>query len=108
VLGSTGLEIETPYRASTGYVLARGAWGRGYATEVAIAIVRLAGELRIRRLHALCHPHNRASARVLAKAGFQFEAILHGHTVFPNSGSTEPQDVELWAVLMDVSAPVPK
>ena len=42
VLRFTGLEIETPYRASTGYVLARDAWGRAYATEVAIAIIRSA------------------------------------------------------------------
>src|SRR5688500_18063400 len=33
LLGGTGLAFETPQRAMTGYVLARDAWGRGYATE---------------------------------------------------------------------------
>ena len=29
LIGSTGLSLETSYRASTGYVLAKDAWGRG-------------------------------------------------------------------------------
>src|SRR5689334_3813649 len=33
LIGSSGLMFETPLRAATGYVLARQAWGFGYATE---------------------------------------------------------------------------
>jgi RimJ/RimL family protein N-acetyltransferase len=33
LIGSTGLSFETGQRAATGYLLAREAWGRGYATE---------------------------------------------------------------------------
>src|SRR5512134_1638947 len=33
LLGGTGFAFETPYRASVGYVLAKDAWGRGFATE---------------------------------------------------------------------------
>ena len=99
VVGSTGLEVETPYRAATGYVLARPAWGRGYATEVASAMAALAAQLRIGRLYALCHTENRASARVLAKAGFTLEGVLRRHTVFPNLDPTSAQDVECWARL---------
>src|SRR5512142_1503960 len=40
--GATGVHLETPYRASTGYALARDTWGRGYATECTRAIVALA------------------------------------------------------------------
>ena len=36
VLGTTGLDVETPWRAATGYVLRRDAWGRGLATEVTV------------------------------------------------------------------------
>lgn len=96
IVGSTGLEWETPYRASTGFVLARAVWGRGYATELAMAMVDLADGLGIVRLAALCHLENRASARVLAKAGFAFEGVLRRHTVFPNLGP-DPRDVECWA-----------
>ena len=94
--GSTGLHIETPYRASTGYVLARDMWGHGYAAEAVGAIVQISTTLRIRRLYALCHPRNRQSVRVLQKSGFDFEGVLHRHLVFPNL-SPEPQDVECWA-----------
>ncbi len=43
LLGSTGLIFETPYRAATGYVLAKDEWGRGYATEALDAMVSVAG-----------------------------------------------------------------
>src|ERR1700722_11229876 len=33
LLGGTGLGFESPSVASTGYVLAKDSWGRGYATE---------------------------------------------------------------------------
>lgn len=96
LLGSTGLDVETPSRAATGYVLARVAWGRGYATEVAGAMVALAAALRVTRLYALCHVENHASARVLAKAGFACEGVLRRHTVFPNVDAERPCDVECW------------
>ena len=97
VLGSTGLNMENPLRASTGYVLARDAWGQGYATELAGAMTELAAVLGVVRLEALCHPDNRASARVLGKVGFVREGVLRRHTVFPNPGADGPLDVEIWA-----------
>jgi [ribosomal protein S5]-alanine N-acetyltransferase len=97
LVGTTGLHVEKPHRAATGYVLARDAWGRGYATEAVGAMVELAASLRIRRLYALCHPDNRGSSRVLQKAAFALEGVLRRHTVFPNLDPAEPQDVECWA-----------
>jgi ribosomal-protein-alanine N-acetyltransferase len=88
VLGTTGLDIETPLRAATGYVLRHDAWGRGLATEVTVAMTNLADDLGVIRLHALCHPDNVASARVLAKAGFFREGVLHRHTCFPTAAAT--------------------
>jgi len=96
LLGSTGLLLETPYRAQTGYVFARDAWGHGYATEALGAMVTLAADLRITRLYALCHTGHRASWHVLEKCGFEREGILHGHSVFPNL-STNPLDVFSYA-----------
>jgi RimJ/RimL family protein N-acetyltransferase len=93
LLGSTGLAFETPERASTGYVLARDAWGLGYATEALAAVLVLAQELGITRLYALCHPANLPSIRVLERCGFSREDILAKHLVFPNLGDNEPQDV---------------
>jgi [ribosomal protein S5]-alanine N-acetyltransferase len=99
LLGSTGLDVEAPWRAATGYVLARDAWGRGFATEATRAMVELAGALEIRRLHAICHTEHRASARVLEKAGFVREGVMRRYLVFPNLGAAEPSDVESWALV---------
>ncbi len=62
--------------ASTGelaYVLSRESWGHGYATEVARRLIVFGfDELGLRRITAMCHPDNFASARVLEKAGMRF------------------------------------
>ncbi len=92
LLGSTGLGFEALHRATTGYVLARDAWGQGYATEAAQVMVELASALGVSRLSATCHHAHLASRRVLEKAGFSSEGILTSHTVFPNL-SAQPQNV---------------
>ncbi|HJN45727.1 MAG TPA: GNAT family protein [Vicinamibacterales bacterium] len=84
LLGGTGLGFETPQRASTGYVLARDAWGQGYATETLQAIVKPARRAGVQRLYALCHPDHRPSRRVLEKCDFQLEGTLRRHSEFPN------------------------
>ena len=99
LLGGTGLAFETPYRAATGYVFARDAWGQGYATEALTAMVGLASSLGVVRLYALCHTEHRTSSRVLEKCGFSREGILQRHTVFPNLDPTEPCDVFCYAIL---------
>jgi ribosomal-protein-alanine N-acetyltransferase len=97
LLGGTGLSFETPTRAMTGYLLARDAWGLGYATEALGAIVVLAAELGVRRLFAVCHTEHRASARVLEKCGFEREGVLRAHSEFPNLQPGEPLDVLCYA-----------
>lgn len=58
------VEIEVGYR------LAPEAWGRGYATEGARAVVAYGfRQLGLERIIGLTHPDNVASQRVLAKAG---------------------------------------
>jgi ribosomal-protein-alanine N-acetyltransferase len=84
LLGSTGLAFEAPSRAVTGYVLARDAWGNGYATEALTAIMEIAEGLGVIRLYALCHPDHPASARVLEKCGFRLEQRLEQFAEFPN------------------------
>ena len=84
LLGGTGLGFESPVSASTGYVLTRDAWGRGFATEALVAMVELARQAGVIRLYALCHADHRASRRVLEKGGFAAEGLLLRHTVFPN------------------------
>ncbi len=84
LLGATGLSFDASGAATTGYVLARDAWGRGYATEALQAMVSRARELGVTHLSALCHPGHAASIRVLEKCGFAFESLRTGHSEFPN------------------------
>lgn len=61
--GSGGWEL--------GYWLTPGAWGHGYATEAAGAVLAMAPALGIGRIAARYHRDNPASGRVLAKLGFR-------------------------------------
>ena len=92
LLGGIGLTYETSNRAMTGYVLARDAWGHGYATEALRAIVALADRFRVRRVYALCHTSHAASAHVLEKCGFALEGVLRAFAEFPNLTPGEPLD----------------
>lgn len=63
--------------AGTGYCLARDAWGQGYATEAARAVLTWAFEtLDLNRVQAETDTRNLASARVLEKLGFVREGTL--------------------------------
>lgn len=60
----------TPDNVALGYRLRRAAWGKGYATEGARAVIRKAfAELGVRRVFATTYEHNLASRRVMEKAG---------------------------------------
>ena len=84
--------------ADLGYVLAREVWVRGYATEMAKAVVSWAMELEeITRVWATCDCENLASARVLEKAGLKFEKVLKGYIVHPNI-SEHPRDSLLFTI----------
>lgn len=93
LLGGTGLAFDSETLASTGYVLAKDAWGKGYATEALVAMVDLARDLSVTRLYALCHPDHRVSQRVLEKCGFGRDEHWHRQMVFPNLVPGVPQEV---------------
>ena len=97
LLGGTGLAFETPFRATTGYVLAKDAWGQGYATEALLAMKSLAEDLGLKRLYAMCYPQHRPSRHVLEKGGFQLEGTLRRYFEFPNLHPGEPDDVVSYA-----------
>jgi ribosomal-protein-alanine N-acetyltransferase len=90
VLGYAGLQhLEDGEEVEVGYYLARRAWGRGLATELAQALVRAGfDELGLARIVAVVRPDNDASKRVLHKAGLRFERPAHHYDA----------DVELWSV----------
>jgi ribosomal-protein-alanine N-acetyltransferase len=78
-LGWCGLTRYNPdYRsASLGYCLTEAAWGLGYATEAAGALLQWAFDhLDLNRVQAETDTRNAASARVLEKLGFVHEGTL--------------------------------
>lgn len=63
--------------ASLGYCLGEAAWGHGYATEAAGAVLTWAFDaLDLNRVQAEADTRNAASARVLEKLGFKLEGTL--------------------------------
>jgi RimJ/RimL family protein N-acetyltransferase len=69
VIGSAGMG-EHEGEPELGYWIAREHWGRGYATEAAGAVLRIARTLGHRRVVAGHFTDNPASGRVLRKLGF--------------------------------------
>jgi [ribosomal protein S5]-alanine N-acetyltransferase len=77
LIGSIDLSIYES-RATTGFVLERQSWNKGFATEALQAIIKWAMDQKeIFRVWAYCEVENKASARVLEKVGMEREGILH-------------------------------
>jgi RimJ/RimL family protein N-acetyltransferase len=73
LLGECGLQVlEEGPDVELAYTLARGAWGRGYATEAAGAVLAWGfGALGLERVVGVTYPENAASQRVLEKVGMR-------------------------------------
>lgn len=84
VIGGIGVEIGearsvavSDHCAEIGYWLGESFWGHGIMSEAVIALTDWAfTELRLVRLHAAVYARSPASARVLAKAGYEFEGRM--------------------------------
>ena len=73
VVGEAGLQVlEAGPDIELGYTLRHAAWGRGYATEAARAVLYWAfAGLRLERVVAVADPANEASLHVLDKLGMR-------------------------------------
>lgn len=80
--------------AELGYYLGEPYWGKGYATEAVRQICNYVFQnTDILRIFAEPFAYNRASCRVLEKAGFQLEGVLHSNAV--KNGRV--QDMKMYA-----------
>ena len=85
VIGNCGIrrKPENEWEADIGYELAPEHWGRGYATEAALAIVDFGfRDLQLHRVWSWCIADNVASARVLERVGFRPEGRLRENEYF--------------------------
>ena len=71
LVGSCGLGRRPSGAVELGYWIARPFWGRGYATEAAVALIDIARTLGFTRLEGSHFLDNPASGRVLEKLGFE-------------------------------------
>lgn len=81
-----------------GYRLRRWAWGKGYATEGARALIHKGfTELDVQRVSATTYQDNRASRRVMEKAGLRF---VRAYRLTPDDLAAEGDSfvpgAELW------------
>lgn len=82
-LGVVELSILSEYNriAEIGFWTHARHQGQGIASEAARAAVEfLFRELGMKRVIGTCFPQNRASARVLEKAGLRYEGLMRGDT----------------------------
>lgn len=83
LVGRTGLKRHDdwdldPENTEVGWLYARSAWGRGYATEGARAAVDFCfAELGRPEVISIAHPENRASRRVMENVGLTFAGCRH-------------------------------
>lgn len=75
VIGDLALHLTWEGRsAEIGYTFAKDAWGHGYASEAAGALVdHLWARPELTRVSAQMHPDNHRSARVVENLGFEYE-----------------------------------
>jgi [ribosomal protein S5]-alanine N-acetyltransferase len=80
VIGACDLSLIESNVVDLGYMLGTGEWGKGYATEIALALVDAAfRDLRAERVISTVDVNNRASIRVLEKVGMRWEAVYRRH-----------------------------
>ncbi|MCL7959647.1 MAG: GNAT family N-acetyltransferase, partial [marine benthic group bacterium] len=83
LVGAISLRLDFEHaRAELGYWIGLPFWGRGYATEAAVAMVGYGfNELGLNRIFAHHVARNPASGRVMKKAGFTHEGFHRAHVL---------------------------
>jgi ribosomal-protein-alanine N-acetyltransferase len=80
LIGACDLSLIESNAVDLGYMLSVEQWGKGYATEIALALVDAAFfDLRAQRVISTVDVNNAASIRVLEKIGMRWEAVYRKH-----------------------------
>ena len=96
-VGTCGLEAAPEHaRAELGYVLSREHWGRGLMPEAVRRVIRYCFErMDLNRVEARCIAENKASSRVMEKAGMSYEGTLRGREYIKGSY----KDMKIYSIL---------
>lgn len=80
LIGACDLSLIERDVVDLGYMLGARDWGKGFATEIALALVDAAfRDLGAERVISTVDVNNRASIRVLEKVGMRWEAVFRKH-----------------------------
>lgn len=80
LIGACDLSLVEANAVDLGYMLASEDWGKGFATEIALALIDAAFfDLRADRVISTVDINNSASIRVLEKIGMRWEAVFRKH-----------------------------
>lgn len=80
LIGGCGIHIVQPGQGEIGYCFHKNAWGQGFATEAAAALLDFGFHtLDLHRIYATCRPANIGSGRVMQKIGMKYEGHLREH-----------------------------
>ena len=80
VIGACDLSLIERNVVDLGYMLGTPDWGKGFATEIALALIDAAFfDLRAERVISTVDVNNKASIRVLEKIGMRWEAVFRKH-----------------------------
>ena len=72
LIGGVGLSLEEDNDLDLGFWIGRGHWGKGYATEAAMALIQYVNkEFNLKQINACYIKGNTGSSNVLMKLGFQ-------------------------------------
>ena len=92
-------------RAEIAFNIARKYWGTGYATETVQAIIQFGfGYWQLNRIEGTCMVENRASARVMEKAGMTLEGVLRKYVYVKG----QFHDMKLYSILRSESQKIKK
>ncbi len=100
VIGTIGLHRldASLLKVEAGYALHDDFWNQGIVTEAMKAVIaEVFTHTPIKRIEALCIAEHGASAKVMEKAGMQYEGTLRQWTIIKNIA----QDMKIYSILRD-------
>ena len=102
IIGSCGIYLDDARTAMLGWILHRDFHGMGLGTEISRALVKFGfEELGLHRMYANCYAENRASSRIMEKAGMRHEGRCVKSTLLRNSAPDDWRDIDWYAILKE-------